>query len=260
MTVEPVAGIDIKLQRARDHIQYLSDTVNAFYDRKPYRLVGELDSQTGFRIVRIFVNEQPDMRWGVIAGDAVHNLRSALDNLWHRLWHRPNTTAFWTSRYDGFPFFENPAKLETRFRNRAKNPREKAVVEILREIRPYDGGNDGIGVLFDLSNEDKHTSFVPALGAMKGTYGVWISIGNTRSETVTLRHPGMCPIKDGAIVARLQLAIHTDVPVDVHSEIAFAVVFGESPTFQGQPIVPLLAKLGTMTQEIANRYRPYLSW
>ena len=249
----------MKLERAREHIQYLSDTVNAFYDRGPYRLVGNAEPGTGHWVVCIFVNEEPDARWGAIAGDAVHNLRSALDNLWHRLWHKPDTAAFWTARYDGFPVFKSLEQLESRFR-RVRKARERAIIDVLRRIAPYDGGNDGVGVLADLSNEDKHTCFMPALGAMKGTYAFWLSVGKARSKTVTLKHPGMCPIADGATVARLQVDIRGGIPVDVHSEVSFAVVFGQSPTFHGQPIVPLLAKLGQTTAEIIDAYRPHLAW
>jgi hypothetical protein len=262
MTVDPAAGVWVKLERAREHIQYLSDQVNSFYDRHPYRLVGEEDPRSGLYIVSIHINETPDLRWGVVAGDAVHNMRSALDNLWHRLWYKPGSAAYRRARYDGFPWFDNVQQLEARFKTRPKNAREKAIVDVLRSLRPYKSGNSDLSALIELSNEDKHTSFLPVLGALRGDYRVYLTFRGVRQGPIVVPFAGMCPIQDAAEIARLRATaqgICRDEPVGVNCEVDFAVTLGQPRVVQGMPIVPLLARLGSLVDEIAALYRPFFS-
>src|SRR5439155_21053237 len=58
--------------------------IAAYKTREPYAVIGEyqLDRPDGQHYVfRVRIFEEPDPRWGLIAGDFVHNIRSALDYL-----------------------------------------------------------------------------------------------------------------------------------------------------------------------------------
>lgn len=83
---DALVGVDAKLQRADSHLAELSAAVEAFLGRANYRFEGKegADPETGYveRVIFLEVDEFPrDESWGPIIGDAVHNLRSALDHL-----------------------------------------------------------------------------------------------------------------------------------------------------------------------------------
>ena len=79
---DPLLGARLKVERARQHLETLRHETRVFTEGEPYRFVTERDPDTGDHVVRLRVS-QPDipLRLGLIAGDAVHNLRSALDHL-----------------------------------------------------------------------------------------------------------------------------------------------------------------------------------
>lgn len=79
MTTTP--GYERKLLRADVHIDALDEAVQDWLDRGGYTLVEKTDAQTGYQIICAEIKEPPDPDWPLIIGDAVHNLRSALDHI-----------------------------------------------------------------------------------------------------------------------------------------------------------------------------------
>lgn len=76
-----IDGCLAKLDRADEHLEALSAETLAFLRSRPIELRGEMDKDIGRYSVRIRLKERPPVRLGLIVGDAVHNLRAALDHL-----------------------------------------------------------------------------------------------------------------------------------------------------------------------------------
>jgi hypothetical protein len=70
-----------KLDRAGEHIEHLRQLAKAWLGSDAYQLVSEADTQTGRTIVRAKISEPIPPAYALIAGDAAHSLRAALDNL-----------------------------------------------------------------------------------------------------------------------------------------------------------------------------------
>jgi hypothetical protein len=75
-------GVFAKLERASEHIAALDHEVREFQAANPITTFAEFESGTTF-LVKVRVRETPDLRWGVVLGDAIHNIRCALD---HAVW------------------------------------------------------------------------------------------------------------------------------------------------------------------------------
>lgn len=75
-------GVFAKLDRAASHIAALDKEVAKFRAAHPITTFAEYEGGRTF-LVRVRVAEMPDLRWGVRLGDAIHNLRCALD---HAVW------------------------------------------------------------------------------------------------------------------------------------------------------------------------------
>jgi len=69
----------LKLERAKEHLDALNTELTVFYQRNPYTLVKKVNPKNGRQVFGAELSEEPPVRLGILAGDAVHNMRSALD-------------------------------------------------------------------------------------------------------------------------------------------------------------------------------------
>ena len=72
-----------KLDRAKTHFQALNKSIGAFKRSKTQDfIVTHFDPDTGEKALSLKILKEPkNPEWGLILGDMVHNLRSALDHL-----------------------------------------------------------------------------------------------------------------------------------------------------------------------------------
>jgi hypothetical protein len=79
------AGCWVKIDRARQHCAEFERAANAWLETKPYRFRTDFDPATNVRVIRL--SQAPIVPLGLCAiiGDALHNLRSALDHLIYRI-------------------------------------------------------------------------------------------------------------------------------------------------------------------------------
>lgn len=85
MVRHPLTSAYLKVERARKHLKELDREVRRFVERDPYRLSVEMDPEAGEPVVRFRqVGDRPigiPLGLGLMAGDVIHNLRSALDHV-----------------------------------------------------------------------------------------------------------------------------------------------------------------------------------
>jgi len=70
---------ELKASRALEHLEALGAELQLFYDAKPYTITRFDDTRSGKHVVRVQMKDLSD-RTATLAGDAVHNLRCALDH------------------------------------------------------------------------------------------------------------------------------------------------------------------------------------
>jgi hypothetical protein len=85
MAAHPLAGAQAKIERARQHLVTLQQEIRTFTNANPYGFVTELEEETGHYIVRAREYVERPAHAGLIVGDLVHNLRSALDHVAYAL-------------------------------------------------------------------------------------------------------------------------------------------------------------------------------
>jgi hypothetical protein len=105
-----LAGIRLKIERAKEHIRDLENRLLAFRKTDPYGLRSENDPQTGDRSYRVQVRSQIPKDFPLIVGEALYQLRSSLDHLaWQLVEANGQTPGKWTY----FPICETAAKYKT---------------------------------------------------------------------------------------------------------------------------------------------------
>src|SRR2546427_216365 len=150
-----------KIERAEEHRHGLDSHIRATFDveaNRP-RLGVKFDAQTGEHV--LYVNRMPDFsaffeRVSLILGDALHNLRSALDHVAFNLVLGTLTRA--QVRKVQFPICDTEERFREEIRKRLPGLRADHCA-IMERYQPYHGPHDPkavtLGTLQDLSNTDK---------------------------------------------------------------------------------------------------------
>lgn len=148
-------GSALKIERAEKHIGELHKELTAFQRSHPYEITVEHNSQTGYDCLHIIPFESVPERVMCIVGDAVHNLRTALD-------YAASDIEFATTgqrtKFTKFPIDDTRQKVENAINGGFKHKAPKGVCDfILDVIQPYRGGNgEPIWQLHALDILDKH--------------------------------------------------------------------------------------------------------
>jgi hypothetical protein len=167
-----LGGLLAKFNRAKQQFDELRFEMDEFFnqDPKPHFFRGYFDTDTWEWIERFQIREKPPLRFGVMLGDCVHNLRSALDHLICQLTMLNGGTMDDCARTQ----FTIASKSEAQFEGMAKtqlaglSPMHRAVV---KSLQPYHAGDQAwrhpLALLAELSNADKHRLVNPTYSVLK---------------------------------------------------------------------------------------------
>lgn len=252
---EYASGVRVKIKRAKQHIANLERRTNGFFQPAPYKLVTENKTEGGTRAVwrRVPGAKNIPPIWGAIAGDAIHNLRSALDVLWRQATNpRPGKT----DRRKGahFPFL--PAEeLEARLR-RVKEPALKSAFAIAKTFEPYESGNYELWLLNEASAIDKHeVPIVVACAYQTGKFTLgpppFEPDGFSFEIRPTPRRPFL--VEDGKEFFTDQWGRH--LKADDDDQFTFTIAFGECGPLKDQTVLPTLGEFARIVKAIARAFQ-----
>jgi hypothetical protein len=153
----------LKIARARCHLEELEAAISAYLANDPVSIIVEewkakTDFPTDAWTARIRKSVPPYL--SVIIGDAIHNLRTALDLTANDLVRvrALNTKGVY------FPFADSESGLDEMIKLKNFNRAGPEAVSVLKFLKPFRGGNAGLRALHDLDVADKHQALVPILG------------------------------------------------------------------------------------------------
>lgn len=232
----------------------------------------------------------PVIRWGVIIGDAVHDLRSALDQLvWELSVHHQRSLGFpkgapektlrsgspW--RHCDFPV----CAKDTSWPGHASNELgliDKNLTSLIDDEQPYKRGKryqrHWLWLLNELWNRDKHRAV--AVTAMYGHLRR-IGLGPSSSASVTLDEftsryelQQLWAHNQGRLVDGMKLAAvlirarnpglpHENFNLRVETTIRVDIAFEEAAPTYGQWAIPRLTELTTEVERVLNLFVGHLS-
>jgi hypothetical protein len=227
------SGPRLKIERAKQHIADLNANIEILRAGGVHVLRIHRDPITGNEQIEAEITQVVSPSLGLIIGDAVHNLKTALDFTVNEVVFRR------LGEYDDFtmfPFRKTCDELVAAI-NGAKIKRASVAVAdfIVNKVNPYRGGNESLWALHQLDILDKHRLLIPVLNVSfltgirikhsEGSFGLgqWAITGR-RSALKRLTGLKNCEIAD-------------------YGEPEVLVFFGEGFPFQGEAIVPTLHQL-----------------
>jgi hypothetical protein len=155
-----LASCRLKIERAKEHFAILGAELLAWANTKSMRIVKETNDTGSVHRVFVEVIEQaPLNRWSLIAGDCVHNLRSALDSLVYGIAiYQTTQNPPPDEKVLQFPIVTKQDKFSSQeYRIKSLSPSVQAEIEKLQPYhRPHPQLPPLLGLLSDLNNQDKH--------------------------------------------------------------------------------------------------------
>jgi hypothetical protein len=250
-----------KIKRAKKHTDDLESEIIAFWKTEPYEIEAQGNLKEGPACYRIKGTPKPlPESVFLLAGDAAHNLRSALDHFaWAAVRHPGRQAAFpvWT-------FSPRPTTAE--WRGEVKAKLRGAPPGLLAAVRPLEAYQAGKGqyiwAITEMDRIDKHRLLI----AMAGTNSAVIldvskifnaMFKDTRAELpsfpVALK-PTWTPIE--ADTELYAIPANAGPGAEAEPKFTFDVALGEPEVLKGEPVVPALRRLIDEVEGLLKRLVP----
>ncbi|MDH4192739.1 MAG: hypothetical protein OEY80_00960 [Nitrospirota bacterium] len=172
-------GSRAKLQRAARFVDELETALNEYNQGDP--VTGRIDS-TKMPPELIIDYKGLPLEVGAILGDAIHNMRTALDLMASEL-----------ARINGksdkdiyFPFAASIADFPDAIKRKNFQKAGEDAVALLKKFAPYRGGNERLRAIHDIDIEDKHTAILDTEKKMNIQAQVAYDMSNPEINRVSL--------------------------------------------------------------------------
>ncbi len=236
-------GSRLKIRRANQLIRDLAAVLEA-YCKSDFCRIG-VDTETEEGVVAIKLERIGDLPGEIplILGDAIRNLRAALDFLACDIVRSGGKQP---TRYTRFPIESTREKLvATLDGGMLKAARPDLMELILDTIRPYKGGDDALYGLHDLDIDEKHRLIVPVLAVASLQQ---VSVRDFERKLVRI---GKLEV-DARGEYRLEEGLGK-VQFVSYQYASFAALFDKGHAFEGQPIIKVLTGLSKLVADTVAR-------
>jgi hypothetical protein len=240
---------DLKVKRAQKHIDDLKCAFDRFIETHPHTFVFGNDTDTNTRSVEVRFGEAIPTEFSLILGDAIHNLRTALD---HATWELIGIDGGTQDRQTAFPSRRTKIEYETACHG-IKTPCDDTK-KFLIALAAYEGGaGEILYALNRLDNADKHTVLTPVIGmARVGEIKVVQPNGETIMRMTNCRF-SMGP--DGRSRLVREPGNGYKVEIDQDSNVALDIFFGDIEFFKTLPLIETLMDLRYAVTNIIGQFK-----
>ncbi len=157
MSLPWMESADAKMARAKEHLDTLYAEAGVFFERTRRNFILKSNGHEAW-IVHYVEDSVPPIRFGVLVGECVFNMRSALDNLVCGLIRTKNPRA--PCKGTQFPISSTEEQWEKNWQKYLKGV-EQAAQKLIRDLQPCfrmsaAPEDDPLSILNVLCNRDKH--------------------------------------------------------------------------------------------------------
>jgi hypothetical protein len=274
----PVELIRTKVKRAYEHIDQLDVACKAFKNTGPYVARTKRDPQTRKLHYYAAKVDPVPVQVVLLLGDAIHNLRSALDHLAYQLVFvgtngagnadRPNDPF----RHVEFPVADSLAEFVSPRIQRKIEGATQAAKDAIANTKPYKGGNDTLWELHRLNNIDKHRLLISGGGRFSD-----VDIGpigwKLLADAMRARSPERAaqvertslaiPIRPADDLFPLKIGddLFIDAPdAEPNEKVKFTIeiAFGEPGIIKPRSIFPTIKQMADLVDSLILSFEPFL--
>ncbi|MFY9747219.1 MAG: hypothetical protein WA891_16255 [Acidobacteriaceae bacterium] len=240
----------LKIHRAKEHVQDLQTRMAKITADDSYVITVQPDPNGGDDLIKLSAVQVIPGEILCVIGDAVHNLRTALDFAMNHMVGTP-------TRFTKFTVCDTRNELIASVNGGLNNYASKDVIDfIVNFVQPYQGGRgEAIWAIHELDIKDKHGTLIAhrELKFVTGIKGI-----DERSEEFEV--PTWL-IVDG-LVATEKLGGHQNVKITNKGRPSLQVIFGKGMPMEGHAVLPTLAQfvhfVGQLIEDISIGFPVWL--
>jgi hypothetical protein len=228
-----------KIARAKDHIDKFDREVAAFMKTVSYESFSEPDAKNPILTVhKVRMNGTIPEGVSELAGDAIGNLREALD---HAAYAVAIAGGCADPKAAYFPFSGTSERFESSMRGRCKDIPEE-MYPVFRSFEPWSEGNDVLYTLNQLAIRNKHTLLIP-FGAMAQDAGM--DVGGTGYMSMPDPH-----FWNHAKNEMELITLGPDTKFKAHFRFFTTIAFSGINIIQYQPATAVLLEISREVQRV----------
>ncbi len=258
-----------KVERAKTHIETLGAKVQMFLASRRYVVATRRDAETRRLTYYAATVQNPPTDLCAVAGDAFHNLRSALDYLAGQLVRAAGNTP---TADTAFPIYDDTAKYAAHSGSRLNGISSDAV-KAIDALEPWKGGqNDLLWRLHRLDIVDKHREWLVIASRYSSMNIMPVLALSVAEATVDPAFAGMHEtlqkmpglwLKPQSALEPLKAGddLFTDAPdaqLDPKIQFTFDIAIHEPDVAEGEPLLPALQQMAERVAHIAYTFAPLL--
>lgn len=241
---ELLNGPLLKVERAKHHVLDLDRQVTDYLTTKPFQLRIRQSENPPQRLVYVEAKEPIPAHFALIIGDAVHNLRSALDHLCFGMVgdKAKNPSGV------GFPFAKGGSQsLAGAITTRQMHLAPKEVIDEIHNLQPYEGGKLYLNAVKVLDERDKHHFIVTVGTALQFTVAQLEDLVGDRIGHL----PGHVEV---STVGDFVMPLDGSKPFEIFDKEAnfqppLTIGFAHGEALSGMPVIPSLNNMVKVTQD-----------
>jgi hypothetical protein len=254
-TARRIDRVRLKIERAKKHVRDADIAIRAFLDDKPYTIGVKPHRVPEIRHTTLYVasvKAVPD-EITLMVGDAIHNLRSALD---HVMWQLVEAAAGKPNRDTYFPIIVDGPKAAQQFASAIGRGEIQKIapeaLKIIEEAQPYKTLDQNLWLLHQLDIVDKHRLLL-TVAAHMDKWGVDVAAGTT----IWFDEYRFIPLVEGYEITSIPTATYERQSHE-DFQLGAEVAFGESELPEGELVLPTLNKFAELIDGIVSRFDPFL--
>ena len=234
----------LKINRAKEKIDDLQVALEDFLKSEPYKVTADNNPQTGQKAWRVTRCDEIPARIPIIAGEVVHDLRTALDYVAFQLFTAGLYCSSSSERDISFPVSADVTKHESKLA-RIVNTSRNDIAQAFDALKAYKGGNGhAFWAINELDNISKHRMLLTAGVAIEAIdfrsappEGFFSSMHPDLAQAlglsfIRIRPPSRLRIKTGDVL----MGSNEHVQLD----FTFTVTFDEVGVIEREPLVKTL--------------------
>jgi hypothetical protein len=259
---ERLALVQVKIQRAKKHLRDLQIARDRFIQSEPYIIDRKPDTKPGYEGLDLYfmtkIEPIPD-EFGIIFGDAIHNLRSALDHLAFQLVEVGGGSV---SDQTSFPIFKSSHINESSFAGKV-NGMSQAAKDKIRSTEPYkDGKGHDLWVLHKLDIADKHHQLFATLmrvGNIRIDLPGRFALGAGAARFVDVPIPKFAAPGFGEAIEVNKPFFTCERGAEDNTHLTFDIAINQPDVSEPKPVVWAISYLSDKVDRLVVDFKPLLA-
>jgi hypothetical protein len=236
-----------KIERAKEHIVDLDRRIRLFVESEPYEIRAKPHLVPQIQHTTLYISRVGEIPDSVplVLGDALHNLRTALD---HTACELVRANGGVPNEHTYFPICDPAQKLTPAIFNGKVKGMLSAAQVLIRDVQADRTGDRTLWHLHKLDIIDKHRLLLTASVGMKGwgveemtAHGYWFERGMTFS------------LMEGQEIVNIPTSTYNRQKNE-DFKLKLEITFGETEVLEGEPILPAVKQMADLIEALVSKF------